>query len=130
MRFAILSSGKLVRVVMLAAVICTLSAMTLRSAASSQPLSAVTISNESQWEIRALYLSAADDDNWGADQLNGAVIAPGSSYTLSISWSQPTVKIVAEDKDGCFITTTVDATTNSAWTINSSSARNCGSGSN
>ena len=122
---AIVSSRTYFRLGIVAVILIALGAMTFSSAAST-PLVAITINNNSAWEIRSLYLSPADSDNWGPDQLNGAVINPGASYTLSISWDQPTVKIIAEDKDGCFLTTTVDATTNSEWMIPSSSARNCG----
>lgn len=122
---AILNLKSSIRLVLVVAVLASVCALTLPSAAST-PLAAVTITNNSSWEIRGLYLSPANSNNWGPDQLNGAVINPGGTYTLSISWDQPTVKIIAEDKDGCFLSTTVDATTNSEWTITSSSARNCG----
>lgn len=122
---AIVNSRNHFRLGIVAAVLFVLGAMTFSSAAST-PLTAINITNDSQWEIRAIYLSPADSDDWGPDQLNGAVISPGATYTLSISWDQPTVKIIAEDKDGCFLTNTVDATTNSEWTITNSSGRNCG----
>jgi hypothetical protein len=122
---AILNSTRILRVAIFVAMLGALCTLTLHSAAST-PLTAINITNDSQWEIRALYLSPADNDNWGPDQLNGAVISPGGTYTLSISWDQPTVKIIAEDKDGCFLTNTVDATTNSEWTITDSSGRDCG----
>jgi len=114
-----------VRFMMLAAVVLAIGATALSSHASA-PTAAVNIVNDSGFEIRAIYLSPADSDDWSGDQLGGAVIAPGSSYTLSISWNQPTVKLVAEDKDGCFLSSTVDATSNSEWTITNQSSRNCG----
>jgi hypothetical protein len=105
--------------------VALLAGVAFRSAAATS-LATVNVVNNSSLEIRALYLSPADNDNWGGDQLNGAMIAPGASYTLSYSWDQPTVKIVAEDKDGCFLINTVDATANSDWTITDSWPRNCG----
>lgn len=114
-----------VRLMIFVAAICILGLTALRSEASA-PSATVTINNNSSWEIRAIYLSAVDNDNWGDDQLSGSVIAPGGSYSLNLSWGQPTVKIVAEDNEGCFISTTADATSNSSWTISSGSARNCG----
>ena len=86
----------------------------------------MTISNNSGWELRYIYLSPADNDNWGDDQLNGTIISPGTTRALNVSWEQPTVKLIAEDQDGCFMTTTVDAASNSEWTITNSSQRNCG----
>ena len=43
-----------------------------------------------------------------------------------MSWDQSTVKLVAEDQDGCFLTTTVEATGNPVWTITSEVTRDCG----
>jgi hypothetical protein len=121
----ILKSKNSVRLLIIIALLSTVSMVSLRSQAST-PLATVTISNNSAWEIRGLYLSPVDNDNWGSDQLNGSVISSGGTYTLNVSWSQPTVKIVAEDQDGCFLTTIVDATGNSEWTITSNASRNCG----
>ena len=74
-----------------------------------------------------LYLSPADNNQWGTDQLNESAIAPGASRTLNVSWDQATVKIIAEDRDGCFLTTTADASSSIEWTITNSTAANCGS---
>ena len=122
---AIRDSRNGVRLLMLVAVLSICAGVTLRSSAST-PSVDVNLVNNSGVEIRALYLSPADNDNWGPDQLNGAVISPGGTYTLSYSWNNPTVKIIAEDSDGCFLTTTVDAAANFTWTITSNSLRNCG----
>lgn len=119
------NSRNIIRLLMLVALFCALSMMALRSQAST-PRATVTISNNSGWELRYIYLSPADNDNWGDDQLNGTIISPGTTRELNVSWDQPTVKLIAEDQDGCFLTTTVDAAANSAWTITNSSPRNCG----
>jgi hypothetical protein len=95
-------------------------------AKAGAPVAAVTITNNSNVEIRGLYVSPADNDNWGPDQLGGAVISPGATYTLSFSWDQSTAKLIAEDKDGCFLSTTVDTAGTSSWTITNDSARDCG----
>ena len=120
-----INSKNIIRLLMLVAVFCAVGMMALRSQAST-PRATVTISNNSGWELRYIYLSPADNDNWGDDQLNGTIIGPGTTRELSVSWDQPTVKLIAEDQDGCFLTTTVDASANSAWTITNSSPRNCG----
>jgi len=39
----------------------------------------VTITNRSDWEIHHLFLSPADTDEWGPDQLGEVVIAPGGA---------------------------------------------------
>ncbi|HEX8137443.1 MAG TPA: hypothetical protein VF544_07620 [Pyrinomonadaceae bacterium] len=108
------------------AVLCALGTMTLLSGAPA-PTASITVVNNSGWEIRHLYLSPVDNDNWGPDQLGDADIGPGQSVTINVSWDQPTVKLVSEDADGCFLYKTVDATTNSVWTITSDATPNCGS---
>jgi hypothetical protein len=110
---------------MLVVVLCTLGTLTLLSGAPAAATT-ITIANNSQWEIRHLYLSPADNDNWGPDQLGDGVINPGQTVTLNVSWDQPTVKLVSEDKDGCFLSTTVDATANAVWTITNDATPNCG----
>lgn len=112
------------RFVMLLAVLGTAAALTPVSPATAQLT--ISVVNNSQWEIRHLYLSPADNDNWGADQLNESSISSGATRTLSVSWEQSSVKLVAEDQDGCFMETTVAASGNPVWTITNNAARNCG----
>jgi hypothetical protein len=123
---AILQRRKVIRLMMVACALCAICTLTLLSGATVRPQSTITINNNSNWEIRHIYLSPADNDNWGPDQLNDGSIAPGHSVTLTVSWDQATVKVVSEDADGCFLYNTVDATANSVWTITSDATPNCG----
>ena len=122
---ALLSSKTHLRLLMLVAVFSLLSTLTPLSGATS-PAVTLTVVNNSGWEIRYLYLSPANNDNWGPDQLNDSSITPGATRTLNVSWDQSTVKLVAEDKDGCFLYKTVEASGNQEWTIASNATRNCG----
>lgn len=123
---AIVTKAKnILRLAALSAVLCLLWAMPLPSSAMSQSNS-VTITNNSSWEIDAVYFSPVDSDNWGPDQLNNAAIHPGESATLSISSDQAQVKVVAEDKDGCFLYNTVSSSGSSTWTITNDATRDCG----
>jgi len=109
----------------LAVVISLLSVTPLRSSAMSQ--TTVTITNNSSWEIRHIYLSPVDNNDWGPDQLNG-VIAPGGTFSLTVTSDQAQVKVITEDKDGCFLYQTIDCTGGStAWTITSNLTPDCGS---
>lgn len=126
LRYALLSSGICFGFLVLVGVFGALGTLTPRSNASATSLT-VTVVNNSGREIRYLYLSPADNDNWGNDQLNDSAISSGATRTLNVSWDQPTVKLVAEDQDGCFMYTTVEATGNPVWTIASDVTRNCGS---
>jgi hypothetical protein len=112
---------------MMIVVLFTLGTLTLLSGApAAATTTSITIVNNSRWEIRHLYLSPADNDNWGPDQLNDGVINPGQTLTINVSWDQPTVKVISEDKDGCFLTNTVNATGNVVWTITNDATPNCG----
>jgi hypothetical protein len=111
---------------MLVAIIFSVNA--LSTVRASAPTLNVTIVNNSGWEIKHLYLSPADNDNWGDDQLNQSSIVPGATRTLTVSWEQSTVKLVSEDQDGCFLSKTIETSGNQTWTIAGNESRNCGSG--
>ena len=110
------------------AILSTVSVMSTVSRASA-PAVTITVVNNSSWEIRHLYLSPANNDNWGDDQLNQSSIGPGATRSLTVSWDQASVKLVGEDQDGCFLTKTVEASGTQVWTISGSDARNCGTSS-
>jgi hypothetical protein len=87
----------------------------------------VTIANNSSREIRHVYLSAANGDNWGADELNGAIPAGGGTFTLdNVSCSGAGVKVVAEDQNGCFLYQVVACNANVTWTITNDAVPDCG----
>lgn len=92
------------------------------------PSTAITIVNNSSHEIRHVYLSPPDQNNWGSDQLMNSVIAPnGGSVTLSsVSCGGSSIKVIAEDQDGCFIYQVVTCSENVTWTIASNATRDCG----
>lgn len=92
------------------------------------PATAITIENNSSREIRHVYLSAPDQDNWGSDRLVNSVIpANGGSFTISDANCGGTgVKVVAEDQDGCFIYKVVSCSSSVTWTITNEDSRDCG----
>jgi hypothetical protein len=114
-----------IRLAMLAAALWTIGTVALLSATPAATTT-LTVVNNSTHEIHRLYLSPTDSNLWGPDQLNESYISPGATRTLNVTWEQPTVKVVAEDEDGCFLDTTVEATGNPVWTITSDATRNCG----
>src|SRR2546426_7152179 len=60
-----------------AVVFAGLAGMTLLANAGRQATINITINNNSQREIRHLYLAAGDPNNCGPDQLNGSTISSG-----------------------------------------------------
>ena len=96
-----------------------LATLPLLSGAHTATTTTITIINNSSREIRHVYLSAPNQDNWGPDQLNHSVIAAGGgSFTLSnVSCSSSEIRVIAEDQNGCFVYH-VDACGGSAtWTM-------------
>lgn len=88
----------------------------------------VTIVNNSSREIRNVYLSHVDVDDWGTNQLTSGNITPGHSVTLSnIACDQQQVKVIGEDLDGCFLSAVVTCGDNATWTITDTTAADCGS---
>lgn len=92
------------------------------------PSTSITIVNNSSREIRHVYLSPPDQNNWGSDQLANSVIsANGGSATISnVSCGGSSIKVIAEDQDGCFLYQVVTCSENASWTIASNAARDCG----
>src|SRR5437667_362142 len=64
----------------------------------------VNIVNNSNKEIRNVYLSHVNVDDWGSSQLGDATILPGQSFNLTnVGCDQQQVKVISEDQDGCFL---------------------------
>jgi hypothetical protein len=124
------SSPLSVSLVVLGIFVCLMLCVPVRSRANgaNATSTAITIVNNSSREIRHVYLSAPDQNNWGPDQLVNSVIpAGGGSFTISnVSCNGSTIKVIAEDQDGCFLYQIVTCSENATWTITTSSARDCG----
>ena len=87
----------------------------------------ITITNNSSRDIRHVYLSPPNQDNWSADQLNGSIPPGGGSVTLSnVSCSGAGVKVIAEDQNGCFLSQVVACDGERSWTITNDAAPDCG----
>jgi hypothetical protein len=88
---------------------------------------AITIVNNSSREIRHVYLTATNQDNWGPDQLYGSRISSGASFTLeNVSCGSGDIKVVAEDQNGCFLYHVVVCGSNVTWTITNDAVPDCG----
>jgi hypothetical protein len=100
----------------------------LSSARTPTTATSVNIVNNSGREIRSVYLSPVNTDDWSANQLSeGTSIAPGTSSNLSnLACNQDQVKVIAEDQDGCFLSTVVNCGDSSTWTVTNNTSRDCG----
>jgi hypothetical protein len=92
------------------------------------PATVITIVNNSSREVRHVYLSAPDQDNWSSDQLVNSVISPnGGSFTISdANCGGGSIKVIAEDQEGCFMYQVVACSGSASWTITSDTSRDCG----
>jgi hypothetical protein len=87
----------------------------------------ITVTNNSSREIWHLFLSPPDSDKWGPDQLHDARITPNQSFTLSdVACAQASIKLVAEDENGCFLYQTVACGADSSWSITNDATPDCG----
>src|SRR5882724_6679225 len=89
------------------AVAIAVAALPLLSRARTNSTS-VNVVNNSSREIRNLYTSHVDAEDWGPDLLGDAVIQAGHSSNISnIACDSQQIKLIAEDQDGCFSSTVV-----------------------
>jgi len=123
------------RLPMLVALVCALvgipalSSAAIPAGSSTQPIMALAVANNSSREIYHLYLSPADRNEWGPDQMDGSVLKTGQTFTITdVSCSGNEIKVIAEDKDGCFLYGIVGCAQASAgWTITNETPADCGS---
>jgi hypothetical protein len=75
-----------------------------------------------------MYLSPVDRKEWGPDQMDGAALKTGETFTITdVSCTGAEIKVIAEDKDGCFFYGIVSCAQSSAsWTITNDLPRDCG----
>src|SRR5258706_15271597 len=87
----------------------------------------LSIVNNSTRDIRNVYLSHVDADDWSANQLGSATISGGQSFNLNVSpCDGQQMKVIGEDQDGCFVSTVVNCGDNATWTLTNDTARDCG----
>jgi hypothetical protein len=72
--------------------------------AGGDQTSNLAIKNTSKWAVHHLYMSPANENEWGPDQLGTNSIAPGETFTLkNIPCDTYDIKVVDEDGDECMI---------------------------
>jgi hypothetical protein len=87
----------------------------------------VNIINNSGREIRNVYLSHVNADDWSADLLGEATIAAGQSQAVNnLACDGQQIKVIAEDSDGCFMSVVITCGESASWTITNDTARDCG----
>jgi len=122
-------SAVLVGLICAIVAISALTSVTTTSVANTEPLMMISVTNNSAREMHHLYLSPVGHDAWGPDLLaEGTVLRPGQTFTISdASCSGNEIKIIAEDKQGCFVYGIVGCAQASAgWAISDATPPDCG----
>lgn len=89
----------------------------------------VTIINSSDWDIFHFFLSSADDDDWGPDQLGKQVVGKGESFKLTdIPCDSYDVRLIDEDDDECIVEEVDICGGNDRWEITSKDLLKCQAG--
>ena len=66
--------------------------------------STLVVTNKSKWAVHQMFLSPANDNEWGPDQLASQTIEPGAKFTLNkIPCNTYDIKVVDEDGDECIV---------------------------
>jgi hypothetical protein len=96
--------------------------------AAQAPTTSLAIVNNSSRDVRHLYLSATNDNNWGPDLLDPSTInGGGGTFNLSdVACPGSDIKVIAEDADGCFMYKVVACGQAGTWTITNETTRDCG----
>ena len=64
----------------------------------------LVVTNKSKWAVHHMYLSPANDNEWGPDQLGTQTIEPNAKFTLNkIPCDTYDIKVVDEDGDECIV---------------------------
>ncbi len=122
------------RLALLLALMCALvsipalSSAAISAGSSTQPVMALAVTNNSSREIHHLYLSPVDRNAWGPDLLDGRVVRTGETFNINdISCGGNEIKVIAEDKDGCFLYGVLScAQASTGWTITNDMPADCG----
>jgi hypothetical protein len=112
-------------VVFVTGVVCLLGVGLVTAARTSNTIS-VTITNHSSREVRHVYIAPGDPNNWGPDQLHGSIPAGGSATLGNVGCDATSVRVIAEDNNGCFVYYNAACDANQTWEITDATTPDCG----
>lgn len=114
-------------VIVTVALLFAIAGMARLTAARNSATISIRINNNSTKDIRHLYLAVGNPNNWGPDQLNSSTISPGESYLLTdVSCGGASVRVIAEDANGCFLYDNVSCDADQTWNITDQTTPDCG----
>lgn len=87
----------------------------------------ITVRNNSQREIHHIYLAVNSPDAWSADQLHNGTVTSGASFVLEgVTCGGPSVRVIAEDQNGCFVYFDAACDADQTWEITDAASPDCG----
>ena len=96
------------------------------TAAAASGNSIIHVKNQSDWEIHHLFLSPAEEDHWGLDQLGKQVIPVGGSFDLhKVPCGTWDVRLIDQDGDECIISDVDICASKEAWVITNDALLDC-----
>ena len=122
------------RLLMLATLMCALVSVpaltgyAFSAGSSTQPMLTIAVTNNSNREIFYRYLSPVDRNEWGPDLMDGSTLKTGQTFTITdASCPGNEIKVIAEDKDGCFMYGLIScAQASTGWIITNDTPADCG----
>ena len=116
-----------VPVTLMGIVLATIAVLALPlTASAASDNSIIHIKNRSDWEIHHLFLSPAEQDHWGPDQLGNHVIEVGGSFDLhKVPCNTWDVRIIDEDGDECILSDVNICASKEAWVITNDDLLDC-----
>lgn len=98
-------------------------------ARTRQPMITIAVTNNSSRDIYHLYLSPVDRDAWGPDVVaDGTIVKTGQTFNINDVSCGSEIKVIAEDKQGCFVYGIVGCGQQSTnWIITDAMTPDCGS---
>ena len=83
------------------------------------------VTNSSRYDIYHMYVSSAEESNWGPDQLSDDVLTTGTSYTITdIVPGEYDIKFVDEDGDECTLSD-IAIVKNTSWSLTTAWLTKC-----
>lgn len=101
--------------------------LAMKAESTAAPLLDISVTNNSSREIHHLYISPADRNEWGPDLLDGRIVKTGESVSVNSVCPANEIKVIAEDKGGCFLYQPAMCTQSSTeWIITNQTPADCG----
>lgn len=106
-----------------------LSSAAADSVSNAQPLITIAVTNNSTRDITHLYLAPLDQNVWGPDLLaEGTILGAGQTFNVpETACGGNEIRVIAEDRQGCFVYGLVGCSQASAsWIITDATPPDCG----